>query len=1022
MSITAFNEAVVEDAALETLRELGYATMTGEEIGPDGTNERTFRDVVLKGRLESAVAQLNPSIPAAARDDAIRQLLSVRSQVLVAENHRIHLVLTQGIPVQFRLPDGSTRGDIIRLLDFDRPERNDFLAVNQLTVKDRAVNRRPDIVVFVNGLPLANIELKNPADKNATLAGAWNQIQTYQTEIPDLFRSNVVSVVSDGREARVGTLTANWERFMPWRATTADEEPLARGKQEQDTLLRGIFRPEHVLDLIRYFVLFEDRDGAVSKKVAGYHQFFAVRKAVDRTIAATSQSGDRKVGVVWHTQGSGKSLSMVFYAGRIIQREEMQNPTLVIITDRNDLDDQLFGQFAAARDLLRGDPIQADSRDELRQMLNRASGGVIFTTVQKFAPPEKGERMPMLSDRRNIVVIADEAHRSQYDFIDGFAAHLRQALPNASYLGFTGTPIEDADRSTRAVFGDYIDTYDIPQAVDDGATVRIYYEARLAKVGLDEASRATLDSDFADLTEAQEESERERTKGKWAQLEAVVGADQRLRQVAADIVDHFEGRLSAFDGKGMIVAMSRRIAAQLYAEIVALRPEWHSDDDDKGFIKVVMTGSATDPALMQPHLRNKQRRDAIARRYKDPADPLRLVIVRDMWLTGFDVPSMHTMYIDKPMKGHGLMQAIARVNRVFRGKDGGLVVDYLGIAESLKRALAVYTQRSRGEVGIPQEEAVAVLIEKVETVERMFHGFDYAEFFTAGANRKLDILADAQNHILGLEDGRERFREAVTQVGKAFRLAAPHEDALKLAAEVGFFQTVRGNLIKNTVARDQQEHDIEFAVGQLVSRSVIADGVVDIFGAAGLARPELSILSDEFLAEMRELPQKNLALETLKKLLNDEIRLREQRNVVESRQFSEMLDRALLGYQNRSIEAAEVINELIELAKKMQQANRRGEELGLRDDELAFYDALLARKDPAGVLDEASLKPIAQELVRLIRQNASIDWTERETAQAKLRAMVRRTLRRLHFPEETREAIVVDIMTQAKLFSDEWAA
>ena len=1022
MSVTAFNEAVVEDAALETLRKLGYATMTGEEIGPDGTAERTYKDVILRGRLEAAVARLNPGIPATARDDAIRQLLGAQSQVLVTENHRIHLALTQGIPVQFRLPDGSNRSDIVRLLDFDRPERNDFLAINQLTVKDRAVNRRPDIVVFVNGLPLANIELKNPADRNATLSGAWNQIQTYQTEIPDLFRSNVVSVVSDGREARVGTLTANWERFMPWRATSADEEPLARGRPEQDTLLRGIFRPEHFLDLIRYFVLFEDRDGALSKKVAGYHQFFAVRKAVDRTIAATGHAGDRKVGVVWHTQGSGKSLSMVFYAGRIIQREEMQNPTLVIITDRNDLDDQLFGQFAAARDLLRGDPIQADSRDELRSLLNRASGGVIFTTVQKFAPSERGERMPMLSDRRNIVVIADEAHRSQYDFIDGFAAHLRQALPNASYLGFTGTPIEDADRSTRAVFGDYIDTYDIPQAVDDGATVRIYYEARLAKVGIDEARRATLDTDFAELTEAQEESERERTKGKWAQLEAVVGADQRLRQVAEDIVKHFEGRLSAFDGKGMIVAMSRRIAAQLYAEIVALRPDWHSDDDDKGFIKVVMTGSATDPPLMQPHLRNKQRRDAIAKRYKDPADPLHLVIVRDMWLTGFDVPSMHTMYIDKPMKGHGLMQAIARVNRVFRGKDGGLVVDYLGIAESLKRALAVYTQRSRGEVGIPQEEAVAVLIEKVETVERMFHGFDYQEFFTAGANRKLDILADAQNHILGLEDGRERFREAVTQVGKAFRLAAPHEDALKLAAEVGFFQTVRGNLIKNTVARDQQEHDIEFAVGQLVSRSVIAAGVVDIFGAAGLARPELSILSDEFLAEMRDLPQKNLALETLRKLLNDEIKLREQRNVVESRQFSEMLDRALLGYQNRSIEAAEVINELIELAKKMQQASRRGEELGLRDDELAFYDALLARKDVAGILDEDALKPIAQELVRQIRKNASIDWTERETAQAKLRALVRRTLRRLHFPEETREAIVVDIMTQAKLFSDEWAA
>ena len=1022
MSPSAFNEAVVEEAALETLRELGYATMTGEEIGPDGTNERTFREVVLKGRLEAAVARLNPGIPAAARDDAIRQLLGAQSQVLVAENHRVHRALTQGIPVQFRLPDGSTRGDVVRLIDFDRPERNDFLAVNQLTVRDRGVNRRPDIVVFVNGLPLANIELKNPADRNATLAGAWNQIQTYQHEIPELFRSNLLSVVSDGREARFGPLTAPWERFMPWRAATVDEEALPKGRSEQETLLRAIFWREHLLDLLRHFVIFEDRDGAVSKKVAGYHQFFAVRKAVDRTIAATSQAGDRKVGVVWHTQGSGKSLSMLFYAGKVVQRPEMRNPTLVVITDRNDLDDQLFGQFALATDLLRGDPLRADSRDELRQLLDRASGGVIFTTVQKFAPAEKGERMPRLSDRRNIVVIADEAHRSQYDFIDGFAGHLRQALPNASYLGFTGTPIEDADRNTRAVFGDYIDTYDIPQAVDDGATVRIYYEARLARVGLDDLSKATLDKDFEELTERQEEVERERTKGKWAQLEAIVGANARVRLVARDIVDHFEGRLAAFDGKGMVVAMSRRIAVQLYQEIVALRPDWHSDDDSAGAIKVVMTGSAADPGDWQPHIRNKGRSDAIARRYKDPADPLRLVIVRDMWLTGFDVPAMHTMYIDKPMRGHGLMQAIARVNRVFRGKEGGLVVDYLGIAESLKRALAVYTRRSQDEVGVRQEEAVALLIEKVGIVQDMLHGFDYDGFFGGSANRRLAILNGAQEHILQLEDGKDRFREAVTQVSKAFRLAAPRDEALALADQVGFFQHVRSALTKNTIDRDREEQDIEFAVGQLVSRSVIADGVVDLYGAAGLQRPELSILSDEFLAEMRDLPQKNLALETLRKLLDDEIRTRSQRNAVESRQFSEMLQRAMQGYQNRSLEAAEVINELIELAKTMQRATRRGEELGLRDDELAFYDALLARKDPTGVLDEATLKPIAQELVRLIRQNAGIDWTERETAQAKLRALVKRTLRRHRFPEETREAIVVDIMTQAKLFSDEWAA
>ena len=817
-------------------------------------------------------------------------------------------------------------------------KQNDWLAVNQFTIIENKINRRPDIIIFLNGLPIAVIELKNPGDENATTLGAFKQLQTYKKDITSLFPYNEILIVSDGVEARVGSLTSDWERFMPWRTIDGNElDP--KGKPELEVLIKGIFEKRRLLDLLLNFMVFEVDGSKITKKMAGYHQFHAVNKAVASTVRASAPDGDKRVGVIWHTQGSGKSLSMVFYAGKIIRHPDMKNPTLVILTDRNDLDDQLFGTFALCNDTLRQTPVQAEDRQNIQELLQVASGGVVFTTIQKFLP-EKDQQYPRLSDRRNIVVIADEAHRSQYDFIDGFARNMHDALPNASFIGFTGTPIEKSDRSTPAVFGDYIDVYDIQQSVEDGATVRIYYEGRLAKLELDEGEKPNIDPEFDEVTEGKESTIKDKLRSKWARLEAIVGSEKRTNLVAKDIVEHFEKRVEAMDGKGMIVCMSRRICVDLYNAIISLRPEWHSEDDTKGAIKIVMTGSAADGPEWQQHIRNKARREALAKRLKDPNDPLKLVIVRDMWLTGFDAPCLHTMYTDKPMKGHGLMQAIARVNRVFKDKPGGLVVDYLGIADQLKMALADYTEKDRGQAGIPQEEAVAILQEKYEITLGLLHGFDYSLYRTGNAAQRLTVIPNAMEHILGQKDGKKRFVQVVTELSKAFALSVPNEKALAIRDDVSFFQTIRAAFMKATPTEGRTQEELDTAVRQIVSKAVAAGEVVDIFASIGLKSPDISILSDEFLQEVRGLPQRNLALELLEKLLKDELKVRSRKNLVQARSFGEMLERSIKQYQNRSIETAQIIAQLIELAKEIRQAQNRGVDLGLTEDELAFYDAL----------------------------------------------------------------------------------
>ncbi len=829
-------------------------------------------------------------------------------------------------------------------------------------------------------------------------------------------------MISDGIEARIGTLTSGRERFMPWRTVEGDD--LApKGSLELEVLIRGVFEKRRFLDLIRHFIVFESDGGNVAKKMAGYHQFHAVNKAVSCTLKAAAPQGDRRVGVVWHTQGSGKSLTMAFYAGKIIQHPGMENPTLVVLTDRNDLDDQLFTTFSACQDLLRQTPEQAESREDLKALLQRSSGGVIFTTIQKFLPEEKGDPYPLLSDRRNIVVIADEAHRSQYGFIEGFARHLRDALPKASFIGFTATPIESDDKSTPAVFGEYIDIYDIQRAIEDGATVRIYYEGRLAKLELEEAERPRIDPEFEEVTEGEETTVRERLKTKWARMEAMVGTEKRIGLVAQDIVEHFERRLEAMDGKAMIVCMSRRICVDLYNAIIRLRPQWRHDHDDRGFLKVVMTGSASDRLEWQPHIRNKPRREALAKRFKDANDPLRVVIVRDMWLTGFDAPCLHTMYADKPMQRHGLMQAIARVNRVFRDKPGGLVVDYLGLADQLRKALADYTESGgSGKPVFDQEEAVGLMLEKFEVCAGMFHGFDYAKFVTGTAQQRTALIPPAINHVLDQPEGKERFMQAVTALSKAFALAVPHEKAIGIRDDVRFFQAVRAGLAKTTVTTGKSEEELDFAVRQIVSRAVASEEVIDIFSAAGLKTPDISILSDEFLAEVRELPHRNLAFEVLKKLLNDEIKARSRKNLVQSRSFAEMLERTIVRYQNRSIETAQVIAELIELAKEMREAHQRGEKLGFTEEELAFYDALEVNDSAVKVLGDETLKTIARELVEAVRRNVTIDWTVKESVRAKLRTMVKRILRKHGYPPDKQEKATQTVLEQAELLCRDWAA
>ncbi|MBX3146265.1 MAG: type I restriction endonuclease subunit R [Gemmatimonadales bacterium] len=1040
-------ELVVEQAALAWFEATGWQIGHGPEIAPDiTTGERAgFDEVMLGQRLRDALARLNPELRPEALEDTVRKLRRLDGANLVQRNRSLHRLLVDGAAVEYRDAEGAIRGAQARIIDFDNPANNDWLAVNQFAVVENKRSRRPDVVLFVNGLPLALLELKNAANENATAAAAFQQLQTYKAEIPSLFAFNVVLIASDGIEARVGTLTAGREWFKPWR-TISGEVLADKMLPEVQVVIEGLLAPRRFLDLIRDFVVFEnDGSGRIVKKMAGYHQFHAVQVAVRETLRAAElvelgrlsdnigryesglkpggDRGDRRVGVVWHTQGSGKSLTMAFYAGRIIREPAMGNPTLVVLTDRNDLDDQLFETFSHCQDLLRQPPVQAESRAHLRELLAVQSGGVVFTTIHKFFPEEKGDRHPTLSDRRNVVVIADEAHRSQYDFIDGYARHMRDALPNASFIGFTGTPIELQDANTRAVFGDYISIYDIQRAVEDGATVPIYYESRLAKLKLDEQERPTIDPDFEEATEGEEVDRKEKLKTKWAQLEAVVGSEKRIAIVARDIVEHFEKRLEVMDGKAMVVCMSRRICIALHDEIVKLRPEWARDEDDRGAVKVVMTGSASDPAEWQRHIRNKPRREALAKRFRSATDPLRLVLVRDMWLTGFDAPSMHTMYLDKPMRGHGLMQAIARVNRVFKDKPGGLVVDYLGLAHELRQALATYTESGgTGQTALDQDEAVAVMLEKYEICSGLFHGFDWSKWTTGTPQERLGLLPAGQEHILAQEDGKDRCVRAVRELSQAFALAVPHREALRVRDDVAFFQAVQAVLAKRAPGDARPEEDLDQAVRQIISRAVAPEGVIDIFAAAGLEKPDISILSDQFLAEVRGMPQRNLAVELLRKLLLGEVRGRRRKNVVQARSFAEMLEQTVRKYQNRAIEAAQVIEELIQLAKEMREANARGEQLGLTEDELAFYDALETNDSAVKVLGDDTLRGIARELVETVRKNVTIDWTLRENVRAQLRVLVKRILRKYGYPPDLQEKATQTVLEQAALLSAEWAA
>ncbi|WP_394888446.1 type I restriction endonuclease subunit R [Mesorhizobium sp. AaZ16] len=1071
------SEAALETTVLDQLGSLGYALATDALIGPDGRNpERdAYADVILVRRLTVAIERLNPTIPAEARDDALRKVLATEMPSLVEENRRLHRLVVEGVDVEFYTEDGTIRGDKVRLVDFDDIAANDWLATGQFPVVDGRTNRRPDIVVFINGLPIGVIELKAPGSEHATLAGAHNQLQTYKAQIASLFRTNAVLVTSDGLTARVGSLTADQERFMPWR-TTDGAMVAAKGQPELSVLIEGVFDRQRLLDLLRDFTVFGETGSGLAKIIAGYHQFHAVGRAVRSTLRALALNrgddsasyspgmrenpvsyglpgvagygkGDKRIGVIWHTQGSGKSLLMAFYAGQLVRHPEMENPTIVVITDRNDLDDQLFGTFAMCRDLIRQTPIQTDSREDLKRELARASGGVIFTTIQKFSPATGEAVFPMLSDRRNVVVIADEAHRSQYGFgakierktgviAYGFAKYLRDALPNASFIGFTGTPIEKDDTNTAAVFGDYIDIYDISRAVEDGATVPIYYESRLARIELPEDEKPAIDAEIEELTEDEAITEQERIKRKWATIEALVGSKKRLQMIAADLVRHFEARSAALDGKGMIVCMSRRICVALYQEIAALRPDWHNGNDEAGAIKVVMTGSASDPQDWQPHIGTKGRRDLLAKRAKDANDPLKLVIVRDMWLTGFDAPSMHTMYVDKPMKGHGLMQAIARVNRVFRDKPAGLVVDYIGIGDNLKKALQQYSGADQRQAGIDEAEAVAALLEAYEVVKTMFHGFDYARGLAGTDHQRLVVLAEAIEWTLirqheaaareTTEDGKRRenrrYQDSVLALSKAFALASASDEARAVRDEVGFFQAVRAALVKSADNGVRSGVDREFAIQQILDRAVVSTEIVDILAAAGIKTPDISILSDEFLAEIQALEKKNLALEALRKLLSGEIRSRSKTNIVETKRFSERLEDAIARYHTNAISTVEVIQRLIELAKDVRAALRRGEDEGLTQDEIAFYDALAENESAVDVLGNNSLKVIAHELLESLKGNVTVDWSHRESARARMRVLVKRILRRHGYPPDLQDAAVQTVLRQAEALSASWAS
>jgi type I restriction enzyme R subunit len=1076
MTTTKITESEIEKFAIELLERQGYQYIYAPDIAPDSdTPERDrFEDVLLLERLQKAVGRINTDIPADAREDAIRQVRRLNSPELISNNEAFHRMLTEGINVSYR-KDGADRGDLVWLVDFKDPENNDFLVANQFTVVENDKNKRPDIILFVNGLPLVVIELKNPADENATVRSAFRQFQTYKQTIPSLFAYNGFMVISDGLEARSGSLSAGFTRFMTWKSSDGRGEasPLIG---QLETLIKGMLEKTTLLDILRHFIVFEKskkEDSATGiitiqtvKKLASYHQYYAVNRAVESTLRASGYAakenwdwdtsgihyespenyglpgvkkqpvGDRKGGVIWHTQGSGKSLTMVFYTGKIVL--VMDNPTLVVITDRNDLDDQLFDTFAASKQLLRQEPVQAENRDHLKQLLNVASGGIVFTTIQKFQP-EEGNVYPKLSDRENIIVIADEAHRTQYGFkaknvdvkdeqgnvigkkiVYGFAKYTRDALPNATFLGFTGTPIEKTDVNTPVVFGNYVDIYDISQSVEDGATVKIYYESRLAKVALSSEGKklvAELDEelDKEDLAETQ------KIKAKWTQLEALIGSESRIKQIAQDIVTHFEQRQEVFEGKGMIVAMSRRIAADLYEEIIKIKPEWHSDDLRKGAIKVVMTSASSDGPKISKHHTTKDQRRALAERMKNPEDELKLVIVRDMWLTGFDVPCLHTMYIDKPMKGHTLMQAIARVNRVYKDKPGSLIVDYLGIASDLKEALSFYSDSGgKGDPAVLQEKAVQLMLEKLEIVSQMFYGFTFDDYFEADTSRKLSIILEAEEHILGLENGKKRYIDEVTALSKAFSLAIPHEQAMDVKDEISFYQAVKARLVKfDGTGTGKTDEEIETAIRQVIDKALVTEQVIDVFDAAGIKKPDISILSEDFLLEVRNMEHKNLALEVLKKLLNDEIRARTKKNLIQSRSLMEMLENSIMKYHNKVLTAAEVIEELIKLSKEIKRMDKEPQEMGLSEFEYAFYTAIADNESAREVMQKEKLRELAIVLFEKVKQNASIDWTIKESVRAKLKVIVKRTLRQYGYPPDMQALATETVLKQAELIADE---
>ncbi|AYM98106.1 type I restriction endonuclease subunit R [Acidovorax sp. 1608163] len=1028
-----------EVQTLAWLQDVGYTHRYGPDIAFDGSSpERAdYRQVVLPFRLREAVNRLNPGIPVAAREDAIKQVTDLGIPSLLAANRAFHKLLVGGVPVQYQ-KDDETRGDFVRLIDWAHPEKNEWWAVNQFTIKGPHKTRRPDIILFVNGLPLVLLELKNPADENANIWKAFDQIETYKEQIPDVFQYNEVLVISDGTDALMGSLSANAERFMAWRTIDGvNLDPLGQF-QELQTLVRGVLAPQYLLVYIRYFVLFED-DGQLVKKISGYHQFHAVRAAIEEVVTASRPGASRKGGVVWHTQGSGKSITMTCFAARVMQEAAMENPTIVVITDRNDLDGQLFGVFSLAQDLLREQPTQALTRPDLRAKLgNRPSGGIIFATIQKFMPGEDEDTFPVLSERSNIVVIADEAHRTQYGFKAilkgkpgeekyqaGYAQHLRDALPNATFVGFTGTPVSSTDHDTRAVFGEYIHVYDMQQAKEDGATVAIYYESRLAKLRLKDEDLPSIDDEVDELAEDEEESQQAKLKSRWAALEKIVGAEPRVASVAADLVAHFEERSTAQSGKAMVVAMSRDICVHLYNEIIKLRPDWHDPDPEKGAIKIVMTGSASDKALLRPHIYDGKVKKRLEKRFKDPADPLRLVIVRDMWLTGFDAPCVHTLYVDKPMKGHNLMQAIARVNRVFKGKQGGLVVDYIGIGNELKAAMKEYTaSKGRGTPTVDAREAYSVLMEKLDVLQSMLHGCDYSDFLTGGHQ----TLARAANHILGLreeggKDGKRRFADTTLALTQAFSLCCTLDEAKAVREEVAFMQAVKVILTKRDItAKKRTDEQRDEAIRQIISNAVVSDQVVDIFDAVGLDKPNIGLLDDEFLAQVKNLPEKNLAVELLERLLEGEIKSRFGSNVVQEKKFSDLLGNVIKRYQNRSIETAQVMEELVEMAKKFREAASRGEMLGLTEDEVRFYDALATNESAVKELTDETLKKIAHELTENLRQNLTVDWSERESVRAKLRLMVKRVLRKYKYPPDLQEEAVDLVLQQATVFGENWGS